>query len=433
MAFFGLIHCCCSSHQWNCGLSKSLHHSPDSWNVGAHSNVAEPAVIREWHWDTTVERKPDGKLDWCAKRCLTSIDKSNAQTQNAFRTSRKKWIQKIIAMSYCYPTNICFWHCCIGYHTLDCVSGQSVRNIRYDQQFGIEHEGLWSVCSLFLSICLTRSSSQSQGELIYQYLWHLFFSLSPLSWEWRGQRGEAQAPVKWLYRGETRAGRGPRLKAEWQAAEAIKIEPLSLAARALLIQTGAQATRTHIHSHTHTFYPVVLELTCGDMDVDMCVFIYTYKLLFLSVSVGLSGVCSTSRTHQSVPRQDDCTDKWAGGQVDTKRQTNKQLSLPILPSKCGCVRNVKESAHQIHSRYKDTNPNWINIEFRHYSRWIVLISCLDSKRRQTKQWVHLCWRVWIYFQCNLRFCFYMLILNLQTCKAFLNTVIACLHVIGCAW
>ena len=80
----------------------------------------------------------------------------------------------------------------------------------------------------------------------------IFSSLSPLSWEQRGQRGEARAPVKWLYRGETRAGRGPRLKAEWQAAEAIKIEPLSLAARALLIQAGAQATRTHICSHTHT-------------------------------------------------------------------------------------------------------------------------------------------------------------------------------------
>lgn len=81
-------------------------------------------------------------------------------------------------------------------------------------------------------------------------------SLSPLSWERRGQRGEAQAPVKWLYRGETRAGRGPRLKAEWQAAEAIKIEPLSLAARALLIQAGAQAALIHTHSHTRL-------LSCG--------------------------------------------------------------------------------------------------------------------------------------------------------------------------
>lgn len=95
--------------------------------------------------------------------------------------------------------------------------------------------------------------------------------------ERRGQCGEAQAPVKWLYRGETRAGRGPRLKAEWQAAEAIKIELLSLAARALLIQAGAQAALilTHTHTYTHTFNPVVLELTCGDMDVDMCTFTYT--------------------------------------------------------------------------------------------------------------------------------------------------------------
>lgn len=62
--------------------------------------------------------------------------------------------------------------------------------------------------------------------------------------------------MKWLYRGETRAGRGPRLKAEWQAAEAIKIEPLSLAARALLIQAGAQAALIHTHSHTRL-------LSCG--------------------------------------------------------------------------------------------------------------------------------------------------------------------------
>lgn len=67
--------------------------------------------------------------------------------------------------------------------------------------------------------------------------------------------------MKWLYRGETRAGRGPRLKAEWQAAEAIKIEPLSLAARALLIQAGAQAALIHTHIYSHTFSTVVLELT----------------------------------------------------------------------------------------------------------------------------------------------------------------------------
>lgn len=121
--------------------------------------------------------------------------------------------------------------------------------------------------------------------------------------ERRGQNGEAQAPVKWLYRGETRAGRGPRLKAEWQAAETIKIESLSLAARALLIQAGAQAALIHTHPHilTHLVSPVVLELTCSDMDVDMCVFIYTYKQLFFSVSVCLSRVYSTFQTHQSLP------------------------------------------------------------------------------------------------------------------------------------
>ncbi len=62
--------------------------------------------------------------------------------------------------------------------------------------------------------------------------------------------------MKWLYRRETRAGRRPRLKAEWKEAEAIKIETLSLAARALLIQAGAQAALLHTYSHTHL-------LSCG--------------------------------------------------------------------------------------------------------------------------------------------------------------------------
>lgn len=112
-------------------------------------------------------------------------------------------------------------------------------------------------CGFSPSVSVTaRFSLSSYSEFIYQYLWHLFFSLSPLSWERIGQHGEAKAPVKWLYHGETRAGRGPRLKAEWQAAETIKIELLSLAARALLIQTGVQAALIHTHSHTHL-------LSCG--------------------------------------------------------------------------------------------------------------------------------------------------------------------------
>lgn len=82
----------------------------------------------------------------------------------------------------------------------------------------------------------------SQGELVYQYVCHLFFSLSLSSFhgrggEQRGRRRQALAPLKWIYRGGdgrgARAVGGPRLKAEWQAVEAIKIEPLSLAARAL--------------------------------------------------------------------------------------------------------------------------------------------------------------------------------------------------------
>lgn len=83
------------------------------------------------------------------------------------------------------------------------------------------------------------------------FLLSLSLLFSGTGGERRGQRVEAQAPVKWLYRGKTRAGRGLRLKAEWQAAEAIKIEPLSLAARALLIQAGAQAAVIHVHSHAH--------------------------------------------------------------------------------------------------------------------------------------------------------------------------------------
>lgn len=112
----------------------------------------------------------------------------------------------------------------------------------------IEHERVCRDCSIFfpsrLRLSLRVSSSINTSGI--------FSPLSPclLLWERRGQRGEAQAPVKWLYRGETRAGRGPRLKAEWQAAEAIKIEPLSLAARALLMHAGAQAAlRTVAHTH----------------------------------------------------------------------------------------------------------------------------------------------------------------------------------------
>lgn len=93
--------------------------------------------------------------------------------------------------------------------------------------------------------------------------------------------------MKWFYRGKKCAGRGVRLKAEWQAVETIKIEPLSLAARALLIQAGAQANAIHTHRHLHTFSSLVLQVTRSNMDVDMCAFIYTYNqaCLFISMSI----------------------------------------------------------------------------------------------------------------------------------------------------
>ena len=110
---------------------------------------------------------------------------------------------------------------------------------------------------------------------------------SPPPWEWRGQRGEAQAPVKWLYRGETRAGGGPRLKAEWQAAEAIKIEPLSLAARARLIQAGAQAALFYTHTqHTHTH--LLSSGTWTDMRWHGCRHVRVHLHLQATLSLSLS-------------------------------------------------------------------------------------------------------------------------------------------------
>lgn len=64
---------------------------------------------------------------------------------------------------------------------------------------------------------------------------------------WRGA-SSCEVALSW------RGGRELRtpLKSEWQAAEAIKIELLSLAARELLVQTGVRATFTHTRMHTHT-------------------------------------------------------------------------------------------------------------------------------------------------------------------------------------
>lgn len=156
----------------------------------------------------------------------------------------------------------------------------------------------------------------------------------------RGQCGEAQNRVKWLYRWETRAGRRLRLKAEWQAAEAIKIEPLSLAARVLLIQAGTRASVTHTcaHTHTHRSTPSLLmyfNWHTANMDVDMCVFIYTYKQFLICVSI------LPSWTHQSSHREENWRDKWAGRRVETRTQTNKLLSLPLLRPKYSGVSNVR--------------------------------------------------------------------------------------------
>lgn len=149
----------------------------------------------------------------------------------------------------------CFWHCCIRYHIMGSILVQSFKKIEIWSTIWnwAWRPVVWMLpfLSFLLSVSLS-ARSQSRGELVYQYLWHLFFSLSH-SFFLREERlrGEVRAAVKWLYRGETRAGRGPRLKAEWQAAEAIKIETLSLAARALLIQAGAQAALVHTHTCAH--------------------------------------------------------------------------------------------------------------------------------------------------------------------------------------
>lgn len=75
----------------------------------------------------------------------------------------------------------------------------------------------------------------------------------------QGPAAERTTSVKWLYHGEARADRASlpplHLKAEWQAAEAIKIEPLSPAARALLIG-GRVGWGGLAHSHSQTGAPV---------------------------------------------------------------------------------------------------------------------------------------------------------------------------------
>lgn len=101
--------------------------------------------------------------------------------------------------------------------------------------------------------CFPSAGSSSQSSSQYRH--HLLLSFCRCrAQESAGRCGEVRAPVKWRYRGATRAHRGPRLKSEWQAAEAIKIELLSRAARELLEQTGVQATfsltRTRTHRHT---------------------------------------------------------------------------------------------------------------------------------------------------------------------------------------
>lgn len=110
--------------------------------------------------------------------------------------------------------------------------------------------------------CFPSAGSSNQSSSQYRH--HLLLSFCRCrAQESAGRCGEVRAPVKWRYRGATRAHRGPRLKSEWQAAEAIKIELLSRAARELLEQTGVQATfsltrtrartnaRTHTQARTH--------------------------------------------------------------------------------------------------------------------------------------------------------------------------------------
>lgn len=107
-----------------------------------------------------------------------------------------------------------------------------------------------------------------------------------------------QAPVKWLYRGETRAGWGPPLKAEWQVAETIKIKLLSFAARALLIQTGAQGTSicslTQVLTHSLSGGTWTWR---GGADVDVHVHLHFNSL---SLYIYLETV---SKIHQSLYEQ----------------------------------------------------------------------------------------------------------------------------------
>lgn len=225
-------------------------------------------------------------------------------------------------------------------------------------------------CGVNASLCPALSHSQlisvSERACISIPLPIFFFLASLLSWERekgerRGQRWEAKAPVKWFYHGETRAGRGPRLRAEWQAAETIKIEPLSLFARAVLIQAGVQATLIHTHSLT-------LGLSCGtwtDMWWHGCrhARVHLHLQATRPLCLGLSGLCSISEKPNcpNLGGMTDCTDLWKGWQVDTITEAKKALrhfySLNIGVSKVwGVVHNRGKTIFQ---PMKEENVNYI--------------------------------------------------------------------------
>lgn len=163
-----------------------------------------------------------------------------------------------------------------------------------------------------------------------------FSSLAPLSWvRWkrrrrRGQSEEAQAPVKWLYHGETCAGRRPHLRTEWQAAEAIKIEALSLAARALLIQTRGSG---HSHPHTLTHSPPLLWY------LNWHVATWMQTCVHLHIQANLSPCLCLSRRFHLPKSTNPCLVRKNEEREETPGQTgtaevNKLLSLPHLALKC---------------------------------------------------------------------------------------------------
>lgn len=132
---------------------------------------------------------------------------------------------------------------------------------------------------------------------------------------WRGT-----SPCEVVYRGKRRAGRGLCLKTEWQAVEAIKIEALSLPARALLTQAGAQDAAVHTHMQWYVCEHVWIHL---QLQAGLPLYLYVF-ILQSSSPFTPSGINGWSDRKRPKHWQINCClcyyDQWAVGSVTDKLQ-----------------------------------------------------------------------------------------------------------------